>query len=95
MKFYQRNQNAVILKILKIANNCHGRFTANYPKFLLSHLIHRKFDTILHPLFKDMRDLSPMLTIYVHFFLEKPVVVLILGKFSSLFVPTILLVLTL
>ena len=34
MDFYKNNQNAVILKIIKILKNCHGRFTANYLKFL-------------------------------------------------------------
>ena len=34
MDFYKNNQNAVILRIIKILKNCHGRFTANYLKFL-------------------------------------------------------------
>ena len=42
MDFYKNNQNAAILKIIKILKNCHGRFTANYLKFLWSHSIHGK-----------------------------------------------------
>ena len=42
MDFYKNNQNAAILKRIKILKNCHGRFTANYLKFLWSHSIHGK-----------------------------------------------------
>ena len=31
---YKNNQNDAILKRIKISKNCHGRFTANYLKFL-------------------------------------------------------------
>ena len=35
MDFYKNSQNDAILKIIiKILKNCHGRFTANYLKFL-------------------------------------------------------------
>ena len=34
MDFYKNNQNDAILKRIKILKNCHGRFTANYLKFL-------------------------------------------------------------
>ena len=33
---YRNNQNAAILKLIKISENCHGRFTANYPKVFFS-----------------------------------------------------------
>ena len=36
MNFCKNNENAAILKILKISKNCHGRITANYSKFLSS-----------------------------------------------------------
>ena len=36
MNICKNNQNAAILKIIKISENFHGRFTANYPKFLSS-----------------------------------------------------------
>ena len=42
MNFYKNHQNAAILKIMLILKNCYGRFTANHPKFLSSHSIHRK-----------------------------------------------------
>ena len=42
MNFCKNNQNAAILETIKISKNCHGRFTANYPKFLSSTLIQRK-----------------------------------------------------
>ena len=42
MDFCKNYQNAAILKIIKILKNCHGRFTANYLKFLWSHSIHWK-----------------------------------------------------
>ena len=31
MNFYKDNQNAAILKIMKISQNCHVVFTANLP----------------------------------------------------------------
>ena len=34
MDFCKNDKNAAILKIIKISKNCHGRFTADYLKFL-------------------------------------------------------------
>ena len=61
MNFY-KIINAAILKLIKISKNCHGRFTANYKEFLLSHSVHSK-DVIQFytRLFKDLKDLSCML----------------------------------
>ena len=42
MNLSKNNQNTVILKIIEISGNCHGRFTANYSKFLASHSIHKE-----------------------------------------------------
>ena len=42
MNISRNNQNATILKIIKISRNCHRRFTANYSKFLANHSIHRE-----------------------------------------------------
>ena len=42
MNFCKNSQNAAILKKVKTSRNCHGRFTANYQKFVSSVLIQRK-----------------------------------------------------
>ena len=61
--FLQNNQDAAILKIIEALKNCHGRFTSNYPKRSLFQVIQFKdeFDTILHPPFENLRDLSHVL----------------------------------
>ena len=42
MNLYRNNPNGAILKLIKISEECHGRFTANYPKPLSSHSVYRK-----------------------------------------------------
>ena len=60
MNFYKSYQNATILKMMLILKNCHGRFTANYPKFLPSHSIHRQIECNFTPtFFEDLKDLTP------------------------------------
>ena len=42
-EIYKKNENAAILKIIKLSTiNCQGRFTVNYPKFLSGTLIQRE-----------------------------------------------------
>ena len=42
MNLSRNNQDTAILKIIKISRKCHGRFTANYSKFLASYSIQRE-----------------------------------------------------
>ena len=51
MNFSRNNQNATILKIIKISRNCHGRFTADYSNFLAGHSIHREIWYNVRPTF--------------------------------------------
>ena len=64
MNFCKISQNAAILKIINISKNCHGRFTANYPKFLSFKHMNSKKNVIQFytHLFKDLKDLSRMLS---------------------------------
>ena len=55
-KFLQNNKNATILKIIKIFKICHSRLVANDQKFLSSHSVHKKCDTILHPPYEGLQN---------------------------------------
>ena len=51
---YNNNENAAILKIIKISKNSYGRFTIYYPKFLSSPLIQRKMQRNFTPAFQRL-----------------------------------------
>ena len=72
MKVYKNNENAKILEIIKISKNSHGTVIGNYPKssFRIIQFI-KKCDTVLHPPFKDFKDLSPTLSTQLSKFLHE------------------------
>ena len=63
IKFHENDENAGILRLIKISKNCHGRFTANYQQFLASRsILRKKCGKFYTHLLTDLKDLSPMLS---------------------------------
>ena len=59
MNFYKNDQNAAILKRIKMPKNCHGRFTANYPNSFEVIQFMEKLDAILHLSFQRFERFKP------------------------------------
>ena len=53
------DQNGATLQIIKILKSCHGKFTANFPKFLSFHSVHSYGKSSIKPLVGGLVNFGP------------------------------------